>query len=277
MSLKIAAVWLLLLLLLLAHEQVGSLFNKQAPGAGSRAARSSYYLIDCADDNSHTLKHVSPLPEGRYVYTDAYGWFDKTHFGTGNPAQIIADVETAVAADGGIVSISQSVREGLTGYTGHYLVSGDIEPGEITGVALGIYMDWSLRFEAWQGSLPRNLVGPLTPFAIEDLPTQYISFVENATDMQIPVIFACYLGQAENADAPPHIWVSYQPESPTDESSFPEIDHLTNKTFQPLIHTENGWEHVSWPEPLRLYPIPSSISTWIFESDQTWYLNQKFP
>jgi len=266
-----------LFLLLLAHEQVGSLFKKQAPGAGSRAARSSYYLIDCADDGSHTLTHVAPLPDGRYVYSNEYGWFDKTHFGAGDPAHIIADVETAVAADGGIVSISQSVREGLTGYTAQYLVSGDIASGEIIGVALGIYMDWSMRFEAWQGSLPRNLVGPLTPFAIEDLPTQYISFVESATDMRISTIFACYLGQTENADAPPHIWISYHPDSPANEPGFPEIVHLTNKTFRPLIYTEDGWQHVPWPEPLRLYPIPSSISTWVFESDQTWYLNQKFP
>jgi hypothetical protein len=32
--------------------------------------------------------------------------------------------------------------------------------------------NWSTRFESWQAEPPQGLVGPLTPFAVEDLPSQ---------------------------------------------------------------------------------------------------------
>ncbi len=267
---RAAALLVLLLSLMIAQDQAGSLFGKDAPAAGSRAARSGYYHIDCTHDNSSALRLVRPMPEARYVYSEAYGWFDDTHFGTGNPAQIIADVETAVANGGGIVTISQSVREGITGYTGNYLVSGDLMPDEATEAALGIYMDWSIRFEQWQGSLPRNLVGPFTPFSIEDLPTQYIGFMEAATGIERSVLFACFLGQVETADPPPHLW--YEPGTPADGVTLPRVGRLINKSFQPLILTASGWEKVNWPLPLRLSPLPSGQSTWVFDSEETWYL-----
>jgi hypothetical protein len=267
----------LILCLLLTNDQVDSLFSRQAPGAGSRSARSSYYLIHCANGDGSVMHPVTPLPESRYIYNDQYGWFDKTHVGTGNPSEVISGVKTAVAADGGIISISQPIRDGITGYTGNYLVSGDIAPGEVLGVALGIYMDWSIRFEAWQGTLPRSLVGPLTPFAIEDLPTQYLGFYESATNMELAAIFACYLGQTEATEAPPHIWISNKSSGHPNEQNQLHIERLTNRTFSPLVLTKEGWQHVDWPEPLRLYPVPSSNSTWIFDSDQTWYLNQTIP
>lgn len=267
----------LLLCLLLTDNQVGSLFGKQAPGAGSRAARSSYYRVHCANEKGEDTHLVTPLPESRYVYSEQYGWFDKSHFEAGNPGAVIADVKTAVAADGGIISISQSVRDGFTGYTGNYLVSGDIAPGEVVGVALGIYMDWSIRFEAWQGRLPRSLVGPLTPFAIEDLPTQYLGFYENATHTELATIFACYLGQPETAEAPPHIWITTEANNQANGPGHIHIEHLTNKTFSPLVYTDEGWQHINWPVDLRLYPILSDESTWMFDSEQTWYLNQAIP
>lgn len=263
--------------LLLMYDQVGSWFGKNAPSAGSRAERSSYYLVDCSNDNSQAMRFVYPLPDSRYFYSDRYGWFDETHFDAGNPAQVIADVETAAASGGGIITISQSVRDGLTGYTAQYLVSGDVGPSDVMGVALGIYMDWSVRFEEWQGSLPRNLVGPFTPFSIEDLPTQYIGFIEDATHLKREVIFTCYLGQVETADTPPHLWVSTEPGTPADGPDLPTVERLTNESFEPLVLTEAGWEHVPWPPALRRYPLPSSNTTWLFDSDETWYLDQAIP
>ncbi|MBK8900994.1 MAG: hypothetical protein IPM53_07420 [Anaerolineaceae bacterium] len=263
--------------LLLMNEQAGSWFGKSAPGAGSRAARSSYYLVDCPNDDNKVMRFVYPLPDSRYFYSDRYGWFDETHFDAGNPAQVIADVEAAATTGGGIITISQSVRDGITGYTAQYLVSGDVNPGEVIGVALGIYMDWSTRFEEWQGSLPRNIVGPFTPFSIEDLPTQYIGFMEDATHQKREVIFTCYLGQIETADAPPHLWVSTEPGTPTDGPDLPDIKRLTNRRFEPLVLTENGWEHVAWPSELRLNPLPSGSTTWLFDADETWYLDQAIP
>ena len=263
--------------LILLNEQVSSWLGKNAPSAGNRAERSSYYLVDCSNDDNQALRFVYPLPNSRYFYSHRYGWFDVSHFDAGDPAQVIADVETAVAADGGIISISQSVRDGITGYTAQYIVSGDVNPSEVIGIALGIYMDWSVRFEEWQGGLPRNLVGPFTPFSIEDLPTQYIGFVEDATQLKREVLFACYLGSVETADTPPHLWVSAEPGTPADGPDLPNVERLTNESFDPLVLAEDGWEHVSWPAALRLYPLPSDSSTWIFDSDETWYLDQAIP
>jgi hypothetical protein len=273
-----AALFLILsLALLLGTQQVGSLFVKQAPAAGNRAARANYHLVDCDQDGSGELRLVHPLPDTRYLYNERYGWFDTTHFDAGNPAKVIADVEAAVSSGGGIISISQSVRGGITGYTGHYLVSGDVAPEQINGVSLGIYMDWSIRFEAWQGRLPRGLVGPFTSFAIEDLPTQYIGFIEDATGLQRSVLFACFLGEVKAAEAPPHLWPVTEPHTVSNGPVLPRIKRLTNETFQPMILTQNDWETVSWPEPLRRNPIPSNYSTWLFEMEETWYLNQTIP
>lgn len=263
----------MLLALLLVHQQAGSLTVRQTPGAGSREDRSGYFWITCPNENRPIQRLITPLPNTRYLYSDHYGWFDSTHFDTGNPAQIIADMKTAVANDGGIITISQPIRNGLTGYTANYLVSGDIRPEEITGAALGIYMDWSLRFEAWQGRAPRSLVGPFTPFAIEDLPTQYLGFFEDANHLNRAVLFTCFLDAAETAEAPPHLWLT----SPVDGLELPQIERLTNKSFEPLVLTENGWEHVAWPASLRLAQIPSSGTTWVFDSEETWYLPQNMP
>jgi AGZA family xanthine/uracil permease-like MFS transporter len=41
----------------------------------------------------------------------------------------------------------------------------------VIGIALGIHMDWSHKFEAWEDSF-RAGAGKNTSFAIEDLPTQ---------------------------------------------------------------------------------------------------------
>lgn len=274
---RAAALLGLIAALLLLNKQVGSRFAKNAPDAGSRPARSAYFLVDCPNDTSQVMRLAYPLPDSRYFYSDRYGWFDETHFDTGNPAKVIADVETAAAYGGGIITISQSVRDGITGYTAQYLVSGDVTPSQVMGVALGIYMDWSIRFEAWQGSLPRNLVGPFTPFSIEDLPTQYIGFVEDATDQKREVLFACYLGQLETADAPPHLWVSTEPGTPADGPDLPDIERLTNESFEPLVLTEQGWQHVPWPPELRFNPLPSGSTSWLFESDETWYLDHAIP
>jgi hypothetical protein len=263
--------------LLFAHEQAGSLFGKRAPAAGNRIMRSGYYLIDCDGDGNDTLHFVQPMPDSRYVYNEKYGWFDESHFKTGNPAQVIADVETAAANGGGIITISQPIREGITGYTAYYLISGDVAPEVTIEVALGIYMDWSVRFEQWQGSLPRSLVGPFTPFAIEDLPTQYIGFIEEAIGIERSALFACFLGPAKTANAPPHLWLREEPSTSVDSVGLPEVQRLTNRTFQPLVLTADGWEHISWPAPLRLNPLPSSQTTWIFDSEETWYLRQNIP
>ena len=60
--------------LILLNEQVSSWLGKNAPSAGNRAERSSYYLVDCSNDDSQTLRFVYPLPNSRYFYSQRYGY-----------------------------------------------------------------------------------------------------------------------------------------------------------------------------------------------------------
>ena len=264
---------LLLIFMLLITEQSSARFRHTVPAAGSRAARAEYYFIDCPDDNSHALRPVVPLPKARYFYSDTYGWFDTAHFNAGNPAQLIMNLEAAIKKGGNsIISISQDVRGGVTGYTGYYRIPEKVGSDDVLGVALGVYLDWSIRFEAWQGQLPRSLVGPFTPFSIEDLPTQYLGFIDNTSSLDLDAIFACYLGEVESADGPPHLWIA--DEKPEDDLDLPTIERLTNRGFQPMVLTKNGWRITRWPTPLRLVPVASSKHTWFFMREETWYFGQ---
>ncbi len=263
----------LLVTLLLVTRQLSARDAHQAPAAGSRATRSNTYFIDCPEDSSQELRLVTPLPDSRYLYSETYGWFDISHFAAGHPAELIAEIEMVAQNGGGIVSLSQQVREGLTGYTAHYLVSGDVRSADRVGVALGIYMDWSMRFEAWQGQMPRNLVGPFTPFSIEDLPTQYLGFVDATNELEIEALFACYLGEVTEAEGPPHL--RQADASPDEMITMPRVVRLTNEGFQPMVSTTEGWQTVQWPVPLRLAPVFSSSHLWVFESEETWYLGEE--
>lgn len=263
----------LLVSLLLVTRGLSARDAHHAPAAGSRVVRSSTYFIDCPPDSNQGRRLVTPLPDARYLYSETYGWFDTAHFATGHPAELIADVRLIAQNGGGIISIAQPVREGLTGYTAHYLVSGDARSEDAVGLALGIYLDWSIRFEAWQGQAPRSLVGPFTPFSIEDLPTQYVGFVEATTELSLEALFACYIGEVVAAESPPHL---RQADTMPDEIiTLPRVIRLVNKGFEPLVLTEEGWQTVPWPVPLRLAPIPSSSHLWLFESEETWYLGEE--
>lgn len=214
---------------------------------------------------------AAEAPPGRYLYSERYGWFDSQHFYSGDPAQVLEDVRAAASNGGGLISIRQSVREGITGHTSHYLVAGRLNEAEVVGVALGIYMDWSYRFEAWQGQLPRSLVGPLTAFSIEDLPTHYVGFFAAVRGLEINEVFDCYLGEVETTDeAPPHLLLTDDLETGT--LGVP-VKHLTNKKFTPIVPTDEGWQNISWPAGLQLAYIDSSSGLWAFEQEETWYFN----
>ena len=132
-----AAILTLLLCLLMLHQQINSLTLHQAPGAGSRPLRSACYWVTCPSDRPGTERLITPLPDARYFYSEKYGWFDRTHFDAGNPAKLIRDVETAVAQNGGTITITQSVRDGLTGHTATYLVSSHLSQKDTIAAALG--------------------------------------------------------------------------------------------------------------------------------------------
>jgi hypothetical protein len=215
-----------------------------------------------------------PLPPGNYLFNERYGWFDRHHFEAGKPAKVIGDVRHAAASGAAIVSVEQDVRGRTTGYTAHYLVSGNVPPGEIMDIALGIYLDWSYRFEAWQGQPPRSLVGPLTSFAIEDLPSHYLGFFAVAHDLSVAQVFACYLGAVEGQESGPPSFIFFENFSQVDNLLLaPVMQQLVNTDFRPLVQTKDGWQHISWPPAMQMVPSQSSTQYWRFESDETWYFD----
>jgi uncharacterized protein (DUF3820 family) len=216
---------------------------------------------------------IPKLPDAHYLFSDTYGWFDKSHFNAGQPGQVLLDLQTAVDNGGGIVTVRQGVRDNITGYTATYRISPQLSAADVTAAALSIYMDWSVRFEDWQGQPPRGLVGPLTPFAVEDLPSQYLGFYAQANDMTVDQVFACYLGPVSGSEeGPPDFVMS---EANPDEGSWAGIARVQNRSFTPLVETESGWQHISWPKPLQMSPIASNPHTWQFLSEATWYLGDE--
>jgi hypothetical protein len=236
--------------------------------------KSTYIVIpgrDCPDDPANDPATIRKMPWTHYLYSDTYGWFDTSHFNTGDPAQVISDVVTAVHQNGRVITITQGVRDNLTGYSAAYWVSGDVSQTDVLAVAWGIYADWSMRFETWQGEAPRSLAGPFTPFAIEDLPSQYLGFFAAAHQLTYEQVFACYLGPIEIAtDDPPHFGLEDDPANP---DSLPDLLRLRNETFMPLVETETGWEHLPWPPAMAMTPAISKPDTWFFIADETWYFD----
>ncbi|GIV78161.1 MAG: hypothetical protein KatS3mg050_2555 [Litorilinea sp.] len=216
---------------------------------------------------------VGQLPRDHYLYSERYGWFDTAHFATGDPAQVIRDVHAAVARGGDQVVIQQGLRGGITGYTAYYWVSGRVPRDRILGVALGIYLDWSRRFEAWQNRPPRALLGPFTPFAIEDLPSQYVGFYASAHRLDLAYVLACYLDEMEPTDeAPPRLTLAADLAGKV-EPVLPGIRRLVNRAFTPLVPTPDGWRRVPWPKALRMMPVGSASGLWHFVSEETWYFD----
>lgn len=215
---------------------------------------------------------VEALPDSHYLFSERYGWFDTTHFATGQPGKVLKDVETAVKSGGGVITIRQGVRDNVTGYTAAYQISGHLHPQDVVSAALGIYLDWSVRFESWEAGLPRGVVAPFTPFAVEDLPSQYLGFVAQAKKMSLETLFACHLGSVVVLEeGPPDLLVVTETATAGDLVA---IRRLQNKTFTPIVPTSSGWQRVNWPKPLQLRAISSSPTTWKFLSETTWYFGE---
>jgi RHS repeat-associated protein len=205
------------------------------------------------------------VPAGRYYYSEDYGWFDKDHIGTGDPVGIIRDVRRRISEGGGMVTVKGGVgrKIGPVAIQGTYIRNYQI-PGEATmddaiGIALGIYMDWSIAFEAWEGStmvlgVP---VGMNTAFAIEDLPSHYAGFWAAATELSTGVFFA-RLGGVEGTDE--------EPPRATDRLTG-NIPEIKNYEFTPKVQDETGhWHNVPWPNSLTITPIGSESGLWTFQS-----------
>lgn len=210
-----------------------------------------------------------PLPDTHYLYSETYGWFDTSHFNTGRPAQVLADVRAA-AAGGGLVLIRQGVHDDITGYSAAYQIADQLDPSLATAAALGIYLDWSIRFEAWQAEPPQGLLGPTSPFAVEDLPSQYVGFMAAALDTPVDRLISCYLGPVSGSnEGPPDVVPANQTAAIDGWAGFARLD---NPSFFPMTRTDGVWDHTRWPEPLQMSPLAPGPDTWRFVSAATWYL-----
>lgn len=210
----------------------------------------------------------------RYFYHPSYGWFDRTHFQAGNPGQVIANVRDAVAAGGGTVTIEQIVHDGVAGYRSTYLIAPGVTPQNEMAVALGIYQDWSYRFEAWQGELPQRLMGFLSPFAVEDLPSHYLGFFAEAQGLTVDDVIACYLPDMVGTEESPPRFSTGQPILPGDDApNGPQ--RLTNEQMRPMVLFKHGWENVSWPQALQLEIIDREAGLWAQIGEERWYLDDE--
>ena len=232
-------------------------------GAGTRSGAINGALRDAM---------LSHSPSSRYYFNANYGWFDRSHFNTGDPGRLISDVHKTVQAGGGVVTLEQDVHDGVAGYTGSYYVSPQVTTANELGVALGIYRDWSTRFEGWQAQLPQTLVGMLSPYAVEDLPSQYVGFFAAANGLTVPDVFACYLPDTrETEEAPPRLTMRRAVASTGDTPlNYPQ--RLVNREMQPMIYRRGiGWVHLPWPAAMQMEVVGPESGLWAQVGDENWY------
>jgi hypothetical protein len=204
------------------------------------------------------------LPPGQYYYT-AYGWIDRSHVGTGQPGEVIQQVRTRAEQGGGYVTIKApiSVKVFAVWFQGTYWVEGSVSEEQVVPVALGMFYDWSSRFEMWQGEVGefwtlRPLLG--SRFAIEDLPSNFLGFYSAVTGKSKTIIVLDDLGGCVDAPAtePPDSWGPWG-----DRKNF---------EFLPKVQDEKGaWVHVPWPDDIQ--QLLDSMATeesglWRFVSTQ---------
>lgn len=215
---------------------------------------------------------IGDSPSGRYYYNPYYGWFDRSHFRTGDPGKVIADVQEAVRAGGGSITIEQQVQGGIAGYSGSYYVSPEVTPTEELGVALGIYQDWSVRFEGWQAELPQTLVGMLSPYAVEDLPSQYLGFFARANGLTVYEVFACYLVDTQETEETPPRFAMRRAVASTSDTLVNYPQRLTNEEMTPMIYRRGiGWVHTPWPPAMQMEIIGADSGLWAQLGERNWY------
>ena len=217
----------------------------------------SGHMIDPGGPAGKPKKKPPPDPDARYYYSEKYGWFDKSHFGSGDPKYILEQVDKASSEGRGRsfwVEGEQGGGDLSFHYKAQYWVSGDVTPDQVTGVALGIHMDFNTRFERWQGEWgdPTH-----SSFAIEDLPSDYIGFYAAKTGMTYDRIFGDHLGGVEGRkEEPPR--------------------HVKNYQFAPMVGDAAGnYVNVPWPKALDITPIKSDSGCWRFTSAEQSYVKFK--
>ncbi len=195
---------------------------------------------------------------GANFYSETYGYLDASHF-RADIAQKIIIAAARNMANGGPVNVSGQGFGLGPWLRGDFSANYEVAPYNssldesledyIIRVSLGIYEDYQMRFEAWEGTRFSGFSMFVTGFAIEDLPSDYIGFLMAAKDMSQGEIFD-RLGGVVPVDHPPRCLTGCV---------------SVNASFNPLV---NG-KHVPWPEELNIVPIDAATGAWNHVSQST--------
>ncbi|MBN1315670.1 MAG: RHS repeat-associated core domain-containing protein, partial [Anaerolineales bacterium] len=206
-----------------------------------------------------------PMPEGRYFFSQKYGWFDRQHMNTGNPSKIIEDVRNAISKGGDVITIKQGVSSIIEVlnmvFSANYEIFSPAEIKDTKGIALGIYMDWSMRFEMWESTV--SVAGIGTAYAIEDLPSHYLGFFSAASGTPLPELLINLEVIPSEQEPPRSNWFGVM--ATTLFGCSDEWKKLKNFDFTPRIESDKDvWENINWPDYMRITPIGSNTGLWQF-------------
>lgn len=219
----------------------------------------------CSQDNPEDYVDIPEWwIDSERVSVENYGVFDLRHIerGFNRGTYIIGEINRALGNGGG------SFRLRSDDFVVDYWVSGNLSEEQINGVALGIYMDFELGYEAYQAS---GFFSRYGAFAPEDLPSDYIGFWAAANGYsleEIPAILES-LGSVQPFDSP---FGSLMFGSVPTGVGFGGITIPRNHEFQPMAPqtVDYGylgeaiiWQNVSWPQVYQMSPIGSGEHTWL--------------
>jgi RHS repeat-associated protein len=211
----------------------------------------------------------------RYFCTESHGCFDIEHVNPGRVDEVLSDIERYLNSKQ-LIDLRGGFGPADTGYVAYYSVSDPLPPDKIQGVALGILMDYELRWERLQGSLPFG-PGAASSFAIEDLPSNYLGYIigfNYCSEERNNAVFDLFelLGGAKPVENLPHptkqvLWAEAHriPKEVSAMNMHAMVLPITNREFSPLVNLEGEWQNIPWPEELQLTPIDSSSGLWRYE------------
>ncbi len=120
-----------------------------------------------------------------------------------------------------------------------YFVSDKITESDVIGVALGIWMDYQFRYEAYYQGISTLFLAP-SVFASEDFTSDYLAFMQAATGRSLIDIVVNELGGIKAYDKHPTLY---------------------SKSFNWNPVTTSG-QTVAWPDSLTVAPVSSASDSW---------------
>ena len=182
------------------------------------------------------MSRFEDIDGGRLIYTCNCGWVDLGH---ANPVRTKRPHIGAIALweqiesengprseydHGFLVTYSQDMRRWGLGAseTGQYFVRYGLEAGAKRSIALAIFQELSLRFEAMQGRFPFKVFSGPSSFSQEDLVSNLIGFYK-ALYPKTDFLAMC---RPVSKDASKKVW-----------QMSGAVDAVKNETFLPVFHS----------------------------------------